>query len=219
MTEVKTKSHSTLRNEDKSIQVSPSKINKEYLINENCAICYVIRNWLDKVKADELYAKYIKEAKFEQYKIEMYGKIIPQPRFQLAVGDETVSNHRYSGTSIPIHPWLPEVKEIADRIMAETGTKINSCLLNYYVDGSHYIGYHSDRETKKEFNNIVITVSLGGTRRFYFQRKSDKKIIKTELHSGDLVIMKGRTQELYKHTIPKQAKAQARISLTYRYLT
>lgn len=209
---------------DKKTAVTPVNVSstpslsKEFIINEDNAICYVVRGWVPKEWAQALFEKYVKEVKFEQFNITMYGKEIPQPRLQFACGDDSITQHGYSGTSITMNKWLPEVKEIAKQAMEATGAKVNSCLLNYYRDGSDYIGYHSDRETRKEYNNIVITISLGGSRRFYFQRKSDKKVIKTVLHNGDLVIMMNETQALFKHSIPREKGAGARISLTYRYL-
>ena len=219
---------------------------KEYLINNETAKSYIIRNWLPKGVANDLHAKLASTVQFQVDNIKLGGKSIPQPRRTYACGNSEITGHHYSGATVTMHPWIPEVKEIGDLAVqllneeaktsnstAETTTvAINACLLNQYRTGSEYLGWHSDRETRGDHNHIVITVSLGGSRRFYFKKKvapsessAKQPLIKTELHSGDLVIMMGKVQELYAHTVPKQMKdsnkkpVQPRISLTYRFLS
>ena len=94
-------------------------------------------------------------------------------------------------------------------------------LINYYRDGSDYIGLHSDREARPKCKNVVASVSLGGPRRFIMRHKDWKKrnIAKKEflLQSGCLLVMKDDTQKMWKHTVPKSAKLQnPRINLTFR---
>jgi alkylated DNA repair dioxygenase AlkB len=64
--------------------------------------------------------------------------------------------------------------------------------------------------------NFVCSVSFGGSRDFYFKSEDDGTVVKTKLHDGDLFVMYGETNNRYKHSIPKRAKANARISLTFR---
>ena len=117
-----------------------------------------------------------------------------------------------------IPPSVKKIKEIADRIQEEFKFDADSCLANEYKTGAQYIGYHGDRETRGAYNNLVVTVSLGGPRDFCFKRNSNGEVRKVLLNSGDLCIMAGRCQEDWKHSIPKRAKANYRISLTYRQL-
>jgi alkylated DNA repair dioxygenase AlkB len=126
--------------------------------------------------------------------------------------------HTYSNVSRPLNEWLNEPREICERINKEFAFSFNSCLLNEYRDGSEYIGYHSDREAV-DTDHLVATVSLGGPRDFHF-KAYNKEIptLTTVLNSGDLVLMSGTTQKLYKHSIPKRAHGNYRISLTYRKL-
>ena len=67
-------------------------------------------------------------------------------------------------------------------------------------------------------NPIIISVSLGETRRFDFKHKAiktDKTSI--NLNSGSLLIMREGVQENWKHQIPQQLKVnQGRINLTFR---
>lgn len=189
-----------------------------YVINDQGAIAVISRQWLPKDIADKLCEKLQKEVKFNTYKIQIYGKTIDQPRRQYACGDPDNKFHHYSGTSIELNEWIPELKEIRDRLTKETGSKLNSCLINEYATGKQYIGYHSDREASG-INDTVMIVSLGGPRDFCFKRKSDSSVIKLSLNSGDALIMTGKCQHLYQHTVPKRAYANYRISLSYRNLS
>src|SRR5581483_10572715 len=102
------------------------------------------------------------------------GRSILQPRQIFATG-ETGLQYRYSGLTLAVEPWIPEVKVIKDLIevhlpalFARLGMQaekitFNSCLLNEYKDGSQYIGWHSDKESMGA-GNAVVTVSLGGSR-------------------------------------------------------
>lgn len=66
--------------------------------------------------------------------------------------------------------------------------KFSYVVLNYYRNGSDYIGYHADREIK--IGSSVVSISLGASRRFYLKSKYDKNIIyKYVLNNGDILIL------------------------------
>lgn len=191
-------------------------MHKETIIDEQGATAFVVREWLPKKEANELLGYLEKEIKWEQHLLTIYGKVHPEPRETYVMGTLGIV-HKYSGTSRPLKQWDDKVKVLFDKINKEYGSSIDSCLLNKYNTGAQYILAHSDKETKPP-KHFVATISLGGSRDFHFIRKSDKEKIKIQLHSGDLCIMEGRTQELFLHTVPKRAHADLRISLTGREL-
>ena len=89
--------------------------------------------------------------------------------------------------------------------------------LNYYRDGNDYIGWHTDKEMKK--NDIIVSISLGTTRRFQFMKIKDKNIKhELSLEPGSLLIFDtivGKNE--WKHRIPKEAKVKdGRINITFR---
>jgi alkylated DNA repair dioxygenase AlkB len=177
------------------------------------------RNWLETRYSHDLYHKLVTTIPWCQSEILMYGKIVTQPRLLYGMGFE--GKHRYSGSSIKLEPFTPEIEEIMNRITSETKIPFNSCLLNFYPDGQSYISYHSDAELSSVNHHTVATVSLGGSRDFYFKSKSleNKETIQLELNSGDLTSMVGiAIQNNWTHSIPKRASADGRISLTYRWL-
>ena len=80
------------------------------------------------------------------------------------------------------------------------------------------LGPSTDDEKELGENPIIVSVSLGETRRFDFKHKA----IKTEktsinLNSGSLLIMREGVQDNWKHQIPQQLRViQGRINLTFR---
>jgi len=149
--------------------------------------------------------------------ITIYGKTMPQPRKTYMMGDED-AKQKYSGTMYEPADWDVDIQKLKGIIEKQLGCNLNSCLLNLYVDGKSSIGYHGDREAKKD-NDIVIILSLGGTRDFYIKENADKNnVIKTKVNNGDLMLMYGTIQRLYKHSVPKRARAEPRISASFRLL-
>lgn len=167
------------------------------------------------------------------------GRTVQQARRTYACGDG--ESHRYSGSQITLQPWIPALKSLLGDVTNATSfwlgwmmgaemakrdevrqilkeTKYNSCLLNEYKDGKAHIGYHSDKEVKRDLKGVV-SVSLGGSRDFYFKNKVDNtRIVKTSLHNGDLCLMLGECQRYWLHSVPKRAWGQYRISATWRQL-
>lgn len=98
----------------------------------------------------------------------------------------------------------------------------NLALANFYENGGHYIGAHSDSEPQLVKGAPIVSVSLGQERTFRVRRKDTKQIIKDiELGNGTFVIMGGEMQERYLHEVPKvTGKAGEsmgrRINLTFR---
>jgi alkylated DNA repair dioxygenase AlkB len=186
----------------------------ERLIDTNGSLVLIVRQYLPPDLASQICDRLRLELPWRQ---EQY-KDIDIPRRMCSCGDPGLTEYRYSTISLPMEPWIPEVKALRDRIQAETGIPFDSCLLNEYKDGRSSISAHSDREALGP-NNEVVTVSLGGSRPFYFKTKTKPyQKIKTILHNGDLVIMSGNTQRDYTHEIPKVETAEYRISLTFRLI-
>lgn len=104
---------------------------------------------------------------------------------------------------------LLELKQLIERITQDT---FNSCLLNLYHTGEESLGWHSDSE-----KGAVASLSLGATRKFVFKHKSTKEKVAFQLSSGDLLVMRGDTQENWLHTVPPTKKvSKPRINLTFR---
>ena len=64
------------------------------------------------------------------------------------------------------------------------------------------------------------SVSFGATRRFLLRKNSDHSVKwDCNLATGDVLIMKGSTQQYWTHSIPKMLRvSQPRINLTFRQI-
>ena len=132
------------------------------------------------------------------------------PRDQFACGDVDINGHKYSGVDVPMIDWrtaqppilgIMDVRDAisADPILMEITKKSvpNSCLVNYYRDGNDGVGYHRDKELK-DSSQTVYTITLGCARKFVLKHDRTKKRIETLPLPGDLVVMTGTTQKLWK---------------------
>jgi alkylated DNA repair dioxygenase AlkB len=173
-------------------------------------------------------APLVAECEWTRPKQVVWGKTSNTPRGMFVLGDDSIKHYRYSSVVLPVVSWYSNtatqshvwVREIRDYVQQLSGTSFNTCLLNYYEGGGDYIAYHADKEVAGT-NNVVVTVSLGATRRFLLKHITTKHVVETYLNSGDIVIMCGDTQQKYHHSIPKVANSKVsggRISLTYRYI-
>jgi alkylated DNA repair dioxygenase AlkB len=80
------------------------------------------------------------------------------------------------------------------------------------------VAWHGDTVRKTLTDPIVATVSLGERRRFLLRRGSSGRPSHMFLPGeGDLLVMGGACQHDWQHTVPKVARAGARMSVTFRH--
>jgi DNA oxidative demethylase len=184
----------------------------------------------------------------EDSKVFVFGKWYVIPRQQVAYGD-TGTSYKFSGNTVPALPWplwledirtqiaewlyenIPEIDWDADD--NPTGAVPSFVLVNHYRDGKDGIGFHSDDEKDLAglMNNdgnsetIIVSLSFGTTRKFQFQHKN-AQALKREylLKNGDLCVMRGKTQQFWKHSIAKGLPdgkydgCASRWNLTFRWM-
>ncbi|KAF3907811.1 hypothetical protein ABW21_db0209094 [Orbilia brochopaga] len=153
------------------------------------------------------------------------GSSSDEDRVLLDAGtDKPLSSERYRKCMVaprPIPACLEVLKNLVER---ETGETFNFVLVNYYASSSDSISYHSDDETFLGPNPTIASLSLGATRDFLMKHKTDKgQTLKLGLTNGELIVMKGATQRMWLHSIPKRAANPAgtwhsggRINITFR---
>lgn len=178
----------------------------------------LLESFLSVQEANHFFNSIKKNIQWRQESIKFYGKIYPVPRETAWYGDEG-TNYTYSGISCNPLPWSDELvllKRRIENLIPEES--FNSVLLNRYRNGNDKVSWHSDNEKELGNNPVIASVSLGATRRFDLRHKIDKsKIIKIELRSGSLLIMKGALQHHWEHQIPQQKSInEERINLTFR---
>lgn len=173
--------------------------------------------WLEPATADALFASLRADIAWETHRIRLFGREHASPRLSCWIGDEDAV-YRYSGARFEPRPWLPELRQIAQRLRAELGVEFNSVLANLYRDGRDAMGWHSDDEPELGPKPVIASVSLGAARRFALKHRSDPdRRLTLALPHGSLLVMAGETQRNYRHALPRTAKPVGeRINLTFR---
>jgi alkylated DNA repair dioxygenase AlkB len=151
-----------------------------------------------------------------------YDAIMPDgnsttlPRLMSYVS-ENGEDYSYSNLTIKGCEWGFITSKIKEMIEKETGYEFNSCLLNWYRDGSDKIGWHADKEKQLGENPVIVTFNLGDSRTFHFRRKEDRSIkYEYVLEAGDILIMDRDCQKFWEHAILPEPNKGERISLTFR---
>jgi alkylated DNA repair dioxygenase AlkB len=151
----------------------------------------------------------------------MFGRRVAVPRLISWHGDPGC-RYRYSGQTYEPAPWTPGLARIRALLCARTGLAWNAVLANYYRDGNDSVGWHSDdeRELGPERDDVAIaSLSLGATRRFAMRHRKGKVRRALDLGDGSLLVMRGTTQQHWRHALPKTAaRVGPRLNLTFRVI-
>lgn len=197
--------------------------------------------------ADEIFAllNTIEMNSDEDSQVFLYGEWINIPRKQTAFGDEGTT-YTFSGNTVPARSWPPFLLAVRERIadwLVENIPDVfavegapdahpNFVLVNLYENGKHYIGPHSDDEKDlakmgENKETIIVSLSFGETRTFKFEntgraskRKTASITKEVELAHGDICVMRGNTQQYWKHSVPKKGRCKnPRFNLTFRFMS
>ncbi len=146
------------------------------------------------------------------------GKQVAIPRLQNWFG-EPEAHYSYSGLALTPLPWTVRMLQIRDRAEVIAGDSFNAVLANYYRNGRDSVGWHSDDEKELGPQPVIASVSLGATRVFEMKHRLDKSIktLRLPLTHGSVLVMKGGTQQFWRHQLPKdETVTQPRVNLTFR---
>lgn len=159
----------------------------------------------------------------------IFGKQIPTPRFVAhyeKAYNYTGRLHEAQPTPDIIRPLLDWCNENVENGLFTNGescsTRFNQVLVNYYLNGLHYIGKHSDDERQISPNSVIFSASFGETRTFRIRKKKTNEIIKDiQMSDRSYIIMGGDMQKEYTHEVPKiigakGLKIKPRINITFR---
>lgn len=140
-----------------------------------------------------------------------------------AASGKPVPKASYKCQPRPLPQCLEVLKELTQNA---TGCRFNFALVNYYSSGNDSISYHSDDERFLGVDPAIASFSLGAKRDFLLKHKptaakheSEAKPMKFPLASGDMILMRGKTQSNWLHSIPKRKGGDAdkgRINITLR---
>ena len=159
------------------------------------------------------------DSSWRQEEITVYGKAYRQPRLSAWCG---ALGYSYSGIRLEPEPWTRTLLDIRQQVQCLAGQDFNSVLLNYYRDQNDRMGMHSDDESELGQQPVIASLSLGETRTLLLRHKTrkDLKTIKLPLPSGSLLVMRGDTQQHWRHGInSERSPCGARVNLTFRTVT
>ncbi len=148
--------------------------------------------------------------------ITVMGRKVMQPREIAYMADHGL-RYTYSKTQLEPTEFPEEIEAIRKRVQEMANTNFNCCLLNRYRDGRDHLGWHSDNEKLFGKNPTIASVSFGAKRDFVLRRNADHahKLV-YPLGHGDILIMRGSTQQDWMHSLPKRASSGPRINMTFR---
>ncbi len=177
----------------------------------------VVRSAFSSEEANRAFELLRAEVPWQQDEIVIFGKKTPLPRLTAWFGDGGFE-YTYSGITMQPHAWTPILTIVRTRAQEIAQASFNTVLLNLYRDGRDGVAWHADDEEDLGPAPVIASVSFGATRRFQFRRRDDAAVKRElELFDGDVVIMRGQTQDLWVHQVPKTAKPVGeRINLTFR---
>ena len=168
-------------------------------------------------QGDQLCQELVEELDWSQDKISMFGQVHNVPRLNAWYGDPNCS-YSWSGIQMSPTEWTPTLSSIRQRVIDLAGEEFNSVLANLYRDGSDKVDWHADDEQVLGLTPVIASVSFGASRKFRMRRK-DRSLMPTDivLDSGDVLIMRGSTQQLWEHEVPRSKKVkEPRVNLTFR---
>lgn len=155
------------------------------------------------------------EIEWKETEIILFGKKIKEPRLTAFLGDSGIQ-YKYSGSLRSAEKWTETLLEIRQRTEKEFDCRFNCVLCNFYRSGNDSMGWHSDNEKTLGRDPIILSLSLGAERRFLLKEKEGNNRISLNLRNGDVLFMGRGIQTKWKHSVPKVADTDERISLTFR---
>jgi alkylated DNA repair dioxygenase AlkB len=180
---------------------------------------YYVPDVFSREESDEYFNQLFTQIRWKQEPIKIFGKEVMQPRLTAWYGDVT-KPYAYSGITMAPNHWIDpllKIKSVADEL---SGAQSSSALLNLYRDGNDGLGWHRDNEKVLGPAPTISSVNFGAVRTFQLRDHKDKNnLISIGLQPGSIVIMKGASQQVWEHRVPKSKKFFGpRINITFRWI-
>ncbi len=174
--------------------------------------------WLAPDEAERAFAELLGTLPWRQETITIAGRRVLQPRLTAWIGDPGAA-YAYSGLALEPAPWTSGLAALRARVEEAAGVRFDGVLANHYRDGDDSMGMHADKEKELGRNPTIASLSLGAPRRFvmaYAGKQKGVPRVEIRLGGGSLLVMRGTTQHFWRHGVPKEPGAGARINLTFR---
>jgi alkylated DNA repair dioxygenase AlkB len=173
-------------------------------------------SWVDVVRrlvpqADEVHDELVRTTAWEQGRVFRYERWIDEPRLTAW----HAGNQR--------HPALVEVQTF---LTSRYRSSFDGVALAWYRDGRDSVDWHRDRELRWLEDTVIGVLSLGAQRPFLLRpltgRRADDDdftgVIDAAPAGGDLLVMGGRCQAAWLHSVPKvRTPVRSRVSGQWRW--
>jgi alkylated DNA repair dioxygenase AlkB len=166
-------------------------------------------SWVDFAPAwlsstDAVFDHLLHTLRWEQREMAMFQKVVWQPRL----------SGEASEADVPA-PLRSALLEIGDRYELS----FDHYFANLYRDGQDSVAWHADKIGIMSQEPLVVIISMGATRTFCLRPKLGGETQRFTVTHGDLLVMGGRCQHDWEHSVPKTAALVGpRISFTARHM-
>lgn len=165
-------------------------------------------SWIDVTRgflrgADELCAELVGSVAWRQGRRTMYDRELDDPRLS-----------RWYRAGDAVHPVLVDAAAALEQRYARPFGRPG---LNFYRDGRDSVAFHRDRELRQLADTMVAVLTLGARRPFLVRPHGGGRSRDLAPASGDLLVMGGRHQLDWEHSVPKVARSGARVSVSWRW--
>jgi alkylated DNA repair dioxygenase AlkB len=162
----------------------------------------VFPSWL--AGANELFQRLAEAVPWQAHQLWLFRQRFLEPRLTA----------EYRQLADAPHPALAAA---GDALSAHYGVRYDNLWLNLYRRGEDSTSWHRDRFSCRRPECIVPVLTLGATRRFLLKPRAGGPSIAFHPSAGDLVVMGGRCQEEWVHSVPKAPSTPgARISVNFQ---
>jgi alkylated DNA repair dioxygenase AlkB len=183
------------------VAVDPSFRTAERIQLDGTSWITHVHGWLS--GDEELMRFLMVNAAWEQRSRWMYDREVQEPRLTAEYPEITAAPH-------------PVLHYLAEELTAHFEVSYSRLWMNWYRDNADGTGWHADRPADKLDEAVIPVLSLGATRRFLIKPARGGRSTVVTTRGGDLVVMGGRCQKDYKHSVPKQRTAAGpRLSLNF----
>jgi alkylated DNA repair dioxygenase AlkB len=152
--------------------------------------------------SDDLLAGLVAQMPWRQRQRPMYERLVDEPRLTAWLAVEAAE--------------LPELLVQVGHLLGQRYDRpIRTVGFNWYRDGRDSVAWHGDRVARPG-DALVAIVSIGARRPFLLRPHGGGTSRRFDLGRGDLLVMGGTCQATWQHAVPKVARAEPRISVTFR---
>lgn len=113
-------------------------------------------------------------------------------------------------------PSAALLRGLSAALEARYAVGFESITLAWYRDGQDSVAPHGDRIGRLYEDTVIAIVSVGAPRRFVLHPIAGGRSLSFSPGWGDLLVMGGSCQRTWLHSVPKQSRADPRISIQFR---